>query len=79
MPVCGIGDLIMGDVRPVAASRLAAAGLFAALSGLADGPADGVAGSGCYILGVMAGTVLLISSCVPESPSGPPTKSYPGH
>ena len=79
MPVCEIGDLIIGDVRPAAASRLVAAGLFAALSGLADGPADGVVGSSCYILGVMAGTALLISSCVPESSSGPPTKSYPGH
>ena len=79
MPVFESGDLIIGDVRPAAASRLVAAGLFAARSGLADGPADGVAGSGCYILGVVVGTALLISSCVLESPSGPPTKSYPGH
>src|SRR3981189_2856953 len=79
MPVCEIGDLIMGDVRSAAASRLVAAGLFAALSALADGPAGGTAGSSCYILGVVAGTALLISSCVPESPSGLPTKSYPGH
>jgi len=79
MPVCEIGDLIIGDVRPAAASRPVAAGLFVALSALADGPAGGAAGSGCYILGVVAGTALLISSCVLESPSGPPTKSYPGH
>jgi hypothetical protein len=79
MPDFEIGDLIMGEVRPAAAFSLAAAGLVAALSALADGPAGGAAGSGCYILGVMAGTALLISSCVPESPSGLPTKSYPGH
>jgi len=54
MPVCEIGDLIMGDVRSAAASRLVAAGLFAALSALADGPAGGAAGSCCYILGVVA-------------------------
>jgi hypothetical protein len=79
MPVFEIGDLIMGEVRRALASSLTVAGLFAALSALADGPAGGAAGSGCYILGVMAGRALLISSCVPESLSGPPTKSYPGH
>jgi hypothetical protein len=38
MPVFEIGDLIIGEVRPAAASSLAAAGLCEALSGLADGP-----------------------------------------
>jgi hypothetical protein len=38
MPVFEIGDLIMGEVRPAAASSLAAAGQCETLSGLVDGP-----------------------------------------
>ena len=79
MPVFEIGDLIMGEVRRALASSLAAAGLLEALFGLADGPESRAAGAGGYILGVTAGTAPLISSGLPKSPSGSPTKSYPGH
>jgi len=79
MPVFEIGDLFMGEVRPAAASSLAAASLFEALSGLADGSESRAAGAGGYILGVMAGTAPLTSPWLPKSPSGSPTKSYPGH
>jgi hypothetical protein len=79
MPVFEIGDLIMAELRRAASSSLAAAGLFEALSGLADGPKGRAAGTGGYILGVMAATAPLISPGLPKSPSGSPTKSYPGH
>jgi urease accessory protein len=79
MPVFEIGDLIMGEVRPAAASSLAAAGLFEALSGLADGPSGRAAGTDGYILGVMVGTAPLSSPWLSKSPSGSLTKSYPGH
>jgi hypothetical protein len=79
MPVFEIGDLIMAELRPVPVSSLAAAGLFEALSGLADGPEGRAAGAGGYILGVMARTAPLNSPWLPKSPSGSPTKSYPGH
>jgi hypothetical protein len=79
MPVFEIGDLIMGEVRPAAVSSRAAAGLFEVLSGLVDGPEGRAAGAGGYILGVMAGTAPLTSFWLPKSPSGSPTKSYPGH
>jgi len=79
MPVFEIGDLIMGEVRPAAASSLAAAGLCEVLSGLADGPSGRAAGTDGYILGVVAATAPLISPGLPKSPSGSPTKSYPSH
>jgi hypothetical protein len=79
MPVFEIGDLIMAELRPAAATSLAAVGPFAALSGLADGAQGRAAGAGGYILGVMAGTAPLTSPGLPKSPSGSPTKSYPGH
>jgi hypothetical protein len=79
MPVFEIGDLIMGEVRPAAASSLVAAGLLKALSGLADGPSGRAAGTDGYILGVVAATAPLNSPWLPKSPSGSPTKSYPGH
>ena len=79
MPVFEIGDLIMGEVRRALASSLTAAGLLEALFGLVDGSQDHAAGAGGYILGVMAGTAPLISPWLPKSPSGSPTKSYPGH
>jgi len=72
MPVFEIGDLDMGELRP-------AVGLFGTFSGLADGRAGRAARAGGYILGVIAGRAPLISAWVLKSPSGLPTKSYPGH